>query len=167
MANPRQRKKLKNPRLKVTRRLANKHAKKLPSVNDSFLKKAWNRHLSTKENFSRLGLTMNVNSDVHKLNQILSGEAMIQKTVNGDMYIEELIKEPEKIISGNNLLNELEKQASYTSSKRKERHLSRNQLKMKEALTATYGQDFEKMARDRRLNPYQMTPNQLRCFLQK
>jgi nucleolar protein 16 len=164
MAHPRQRKKIKNPNKKVTRRVANKYYKKMPHITDPTLKKAWNKRLSMKQNFAQFGLALDVNTDIKNYNQPLAGEAVIERLPEGDMIID-VVREPKKIVASTPILEEWEKKAS--SITKRQRHLSRNEKKLKEILVATYGDDVEKMARDHKLNPYQRTATQLKHLIAK
>ncbi|KAL7751931.1 Nucleolar protein 16 [Sorochytrium milnesiophthora] len=62
MARPAARRKIKNPRLKVTRRLANKRAKRAPSAGNAVIAGAWDKTKTTRENYEALGLALHVNS---------------------------------------------------------------------------------------------------------
>ncbi|KAI6714266.1 hypothetical protein JHW43_003213 [Diplocarpon mali] len=59
------------------------------------------------------------------------------------------------------IVRKLEEQASMVAEKR-ERTQSEREREWIERLVLAYGEDFVRMARDRRLNPMQQTPNDLR-----
>merc|ERR1711900_35700 len=59
--------------------------------------------------------------------------------------------------SQNEIVRKLEEQASMVAEK-KERTQSEREREWIERLVGKWGEDFEKMARDRRLNPMQQTP---------
>jgi nucleolar protein 16 len=168
MAHPRGRKKVKNPKMKMTRKLANKHHKKMPHITDHAIKKAWNKQLTMRQNFARLGLALDVNTDISALNQPLAGEMIIERTAEGHVTMKESMKEepPARVSisnSPNEILKELEREACPVSKKKK--YLCMAKMKLKKGLIATYGNDFEKMARDRHLNPYQHTAAQLKRLI--
>lgn len=61
----------------------------------------------------------------------------------------------------NEIVRRLEEQAAMVGEKR-ERTQSEREREWIERLVAKYGDEYEKMARDRKLNPMQQTPNDLR-----
>ncbi|EKD14841.1 uncharacterized protein L3040_003941 [Drepanopeziza brunnea f. sp. 'multigermtubi'] len=61
----------------------------------------------------------------------------------------------------NEIVRRLEEQAAMVGEKR-ERGQSEREREWIERLVKAYGEDFQKMARDRKLNPMQQTPNDLR-----
>jgi len=63
--------------------------------------------------------------------------------------------------SKNEIVRKLEEQASMVPEKR-ERSQSEREKEWIERLVGKWGEDFEKMARDRKLNPMQQTPADIR-----
>jgi nucleolar protein 16 len=66
----------------------------------------------------------------------------------------------------NDIVRKLEEQASMGAEK-KERRQSHREREWIERLVGKYGEDFQKMARDLRLNPMQQTPADIRRRIEK
>jgi len=63
MARPSARKKIKNPNSKVTRRVANRHNKRKPSLATApkLIRENWDKNLTLIQNYERIGLIGNLN----------------------------------------------------------------------------------------------------------
>jgi nucleolar protein 16 len=163
MARPRHRKKLKNPNKIITRRLSDRHHKKIPSISDPTIKKVWNNQLSSSQNFRKLGLIADVNKELQISDSVLAGEARIGKIANDEVIIREFLPVPKRPVIENEIIKELENRAQPIL--REKKGLSENQKRLRDVLIVRHGQDVEKMARDRKLNPYQLTVGQLRRLI--
>nr|CAG8475936.1 10380_t:CDS:2 [Entrophospora candida] len=61
MARPRQRRKIKNPSLKLSRKTSNKHFKKIVVHGDPIIASNWNKKETLRQNYKRIGLLTSLN----------------------------------------------------------------------------------------------------------
>ncbi|RUS18063.1 ribosome biogenesis protein Nop16 [Endogone sp. FLAS-F59071] len=61
MARPRARRTIKNPGAKVSRRIANKHKKKVNIVSNPIIAKNWDKKKTLRQNYEKLGLMSTLN----------------------------------------------------------------------------------------------------------
>ncbi|CAJ0837139.1 2999_t:CDS:2, partial [Entrophospora sp. SA101] len=71
MARPRQRRKIKNPSLKLSRKTSNKHFKKIVVHGDPIIASNWNKKETLRQNYKRIGLLTSLNRVAGELKKVL------------------------------------------------------------------------------------------------
>ncbi|KAL1924571.1 uncharacterized protein VTP21DRAFT_4225 [Calcarisporiella thermophila] len=195
MARPRRRRTIKNPNSKVTRKTANKHFKKVDIKSNDIIRKNWDKTQTLRQNYERLGLMSRLNGlsggreineppkaeelteeDIKKLAKTLGPEhGIIQRDEEGNI-VNVIIgeaqdpdaifdAEPEKVEAKTDVVRALEERAS--NAVKTERHQSEGEQKWVQSLIDKYGDDYEAMFRDIKMNKYQQTASQLRKRCEK
>lgn len=89
----------------------------------------------------------------------------VVKVIHGTMKIDN--KEDEEVVENPSVIRQLEEYAQKNSKIRKERHLSERESEWLKSLYEKYGDDYEKMKWDKKLNIYQQTAADLRKRIQR
>ena len=90
-----------------------------------------------------------------------SAHSPLNDPLNELEHTEERSSDSTEIESPKGIVGELERQAS-AEVKKKPRHQSQREVEWLEALLKKYEDDYELMARDRKLNPYQQSTGEIR-----
>jgi hypothetical protein len=179
MTNPRQRRKIRNPNSKVSRKA--KVVKGTFTV-DPTLQKHWDRSKTLEQNFRRVGLSNRINGDIGKRTTQRKMEDWNWKrremVVGGELEgfdsEEEIFQELESIFCKESAeptqaVLDLETKAQELASKvvSQERTLSEYERSYISNLTSKYGNDYSRMFMDIKLNIRQLTANQLQRLAEK
>ncbi|KAF9432635.1 Nucleolar protein 16 [Entomortierella beljakovae] len=193
MATVRKRRTTKAPSRKITRKVANKHKKKVNVIGNKIIRDNWDRKATLRQNYARLGLLSSLNGvtggvelkddeDVEE-NELKSLEELaetltedqgiIQRDDDGNIInvivgkakSEEEIREMmerdvEPVKAKTDVVRALEAQAANIL--KTERYQSEGEVVWAAQLVEKYGDDYEKMFWDRKLNPNQQTAAQLK-----
>jgi nucleolar protein 16 len=188
MANPRQRHKARSSRKTNTRHTADK-LKKVSIQSNAIISQHWDKTKTLRQNYAKLGLVTNpnVNADAGGTEKLYpaakkeeavdahglkKGEALIQRddkgNVTGIIYGNPQ-EESESLLTQQDKEDEKERQKVIAA-------LEQRALEQKETvrvasdgerawlakIQAKYGENYEKAARDRRINPMQQTAADIR-----
>lgn len=177
MTRPCRRRKVKNPGNKVSRR---NRVVKHTATKEKVLQPHWDPKSTVEQNFKQLGLVRHVNHDITKpetfrrlkdwnwkrSQMVLEGEVSEYDT--DDDVIQELdtVFGPRSMEGETSVvvkeLEEIAKTNMAASKVKKERPLSEYESTYIKRLIEKYGDDFDKMFMDIKLNVQQMTSSQLR-----
>ncbi|KAI9001700.1 ribosome biogenesis protein Nop16 [Gaertneriomyces semiglobifer] len=207
MARPRARKTIKNPSRKTVRKNANPN--KVPHIMNDLIRKHWDKKLTLKQNYEKLGLIANLNGQAggteHGNEERMEAERKLREQVewrtidaptpssgdssnddelpeNYDVEVNGPIEVDARITAiGTNpssrrlplfkpqpstsIVGIMEEQAKNIA--KVERHASEQESKVFGDLMRKYGLDYAKMARDIKLNRYQLSEGQLRKKIEK
>ncbi|KAI5965342.1 NOP16 [Candida pseudojiufengensis] len=202
MVSVRKRKMARSSVKKNTRRVKDKQ-RDINIYSNPIIAKNWDKSLTLKQNYKKLGLTSKLNkpaggveqkietlTDLKKKykklqeqNQSVSiedientedpsripeGEARIVRdpktnevleVIYGTMKVEETEEEPKQ---ENSVIKELEEYASQHAKPKRERHLSERENEWAQKLYEKYGDDYDKMKWDKKLNIYQQSVGDLK-----
>lgn len=180
MATVRQRRKTKNPNTKVRQR--NRIVKETVILEPT-LERHWDRSKTLEQNFRTVGLANRINKDISKrMTQKRLQEwnwkrrEMVKKgELEGYDSEEEIFTELEGIFAKGevthqtDVVTELEEKANETASKSvpRIRQLSEYEQAYITRLVTKYGDDYDRMFMDIKLNERQLTANQLRKLAEK
>ncbi|RIA96622.1 ribosome biogenesis protein Nop16 [Glomus cerebriforme] len=194
MARPRKRRKIRNPSLKVSRKNANKHFKKFSIKGNSIVAANWDKKATLRQNYQRMGLMTSLNGvsggveklypnedqdiDIEEIKKTLGPEeGIIERDEKGNVInvvIGRSREEEEEevfdtkidpIPAKTDIVKALEAQAM--NAYKYEVHQPEGEKRFIEELIQKYGDDYDAMFRDMRLNIYQHTAAQLKKKCQK
>lgn len=185
MANPRQRQKQRTSRSKLTKRTGDK-LKKVHIAGSAIVAAHWDKKQTLQQNYKRLGLVTNPNVNpssggTEKLypespkpekvdeHGLKANEAIIKRDASGNVVdiiysavrdaSEENTTEPTEVIK------ELEQRAS--EARHTPREASAGELAWLKLIKNKYGDDYARAARDKKVNPMQQTPADIKKRMQK
>eukprot|EP00128_Syssomonas_multiformis_P006033 Colp12_sorted_trinity150504_noHs@26363 len=149
MTSVRQRRKRQSAKPSNTRKKGtqNKHFRKVV-IKDETIAKQWDKGLTLKQNFEKMGLAFDPNAGKAKINKSAEDEEM-----------EESPKEPTALVK------ELEEKAAQVV--KIVTTPSEGQAKFVQQLIAKHGTDYKAMSRDLKLNTYQHTAKKLKAMCEK
>jgi nucleolar protein 16 len=192
MAGPRKRRKLRNPSLKVSRKIANKHFKKISIKGNSIIAANWNKKATLRQNYQRMGLMTSLNGVAGGIEKLYPEEEIDKEEIKKTLGPEEGIIERDgkgnviNVIIGRSreeeeeevfdteidpvpaktdVVKALEVQAMNVC--KHESHQSEGEKRFIVELIQKYGDDYDAMFRDIKLNIYQHTAAQLKRKCQK
>ncbi|CAB4417583.1 hypothetical protein RhiirA5_310274 [Rhizophagus irregularis] len=195
MARPRKQRKIRNPSLKVSRKNANKHFKRVPIKGNSIIAANWDKKATLRQNYHRMGLMTSLNGvsggveklypdkaqeiDLEVIKKSLGPEeGIIERDEKGNVINvtigrsreeeeEEVFDtEIDPVPAKTDIIKALEAQAASVFSKH-ESYQSNGEKQFIEELIQKYGDDYDAMFRDIKLNIYQHTAAQLRKKCQR
>ncbi|CAG8500037.1 7886_t:CDS:2 [Acaulospora morrowiae] len=190
MARPRKRNKIRNPSLKISRKNANKHFKKFRVKGNALIADNWDNKATLRQNYQRLGLMTSLNGvsggveklypeepplvlDKEELKKTLGpDEGIIERDEQGNVINviigkghEEEDTEIKPAPAKTDVVKALEEQASKVY--KHEKYQSEGEKRFCEELISKYGDDYQSMFRDIKLNVYQHTEAQLKKKCEK
>ncbi|CAI2171339.1 480_t:CDS:2 [Funneliformis geosporum] len=194
MARPRKRHKTRNPTLKVSRKNANKHFKKVSIKGNSVIAANWDKKATLRQNYQRMGLMTSLNGiaggteklypeeaqkiDMEEIKKTLGPEeGIIERDEKGNVISVIIGKSREEeeeevfdteidpVPAKTNIIRALEAQAANVC--KREKYQSEGEKQFLEELIQKYGNNYDAMFRDIKLNIYQHTAAQLRNKCQK
>ncbi|KCV70290.1 hypothetical protein H696_02620 [Fonticula alba] len=157
MATARQRRRTKNPNRKVTRRVSDRQ--KNIHIENPALREAWDKRLTLKQNFERLGLALDPNAAA----PLAQKPFMDYLRPLDSLGLAKPVEDP-------SVLEQFEERASKPDTVHIQR-LTENEANRMLKFRQKYGSgivgdsskdDYVKMARDLKLNVYQLTANQIK-----
>ncbi|CCG82988.1 Ribosome biogenesis protein Nop16 [Taphrina deformans PYCC 5710] len=175
MANPRQRQKQRTSRGKLTKRTGDK-LKKVNIKGNAIIAANWDKTQTLQQNYKRLGLVSNPNINassggVEKLypdapkavevdgNGLKANEAIIKRDADGNVaeiiYSSVAAKPESALPETTDVVKALEQRA--LEEKLTPREASQGELEWLRRIIAKHGGNYEKAARDFKLNPMQQT----------
>ncbi|KAF9895731.1 Nucleolar protein 16 [Lobosporangium transversale] len=176
MATARKRRTTKTPSRKVTRKTANKHKKKVNVIGNKIIRENWDKKATLRgtEIKDEDEVMENEQKSLEELAASLTEEqGIIQRDDEGNIIniivgkaktkeeIEEMMeKEIEPVKAKTDVVRALEAQAANVL--KIECYQSEGEVVWAAKLVEKYGDDYEKMFRDRKLNPNQQTVAQLK-----
>ncbi|KAF9586619.1 putative lipase atg15 [Lunasporangiospora selenospora] len=193
MATVRKRRTTKAPSRKVTRKIANKHKKKVNIVGNKIIRDNWDKKATLRQNYARLGLQASLNglkggveikdeeeveeqeqkSLEEMLETLTEDQGIIQRDEQGNIVkvivgkakskeeVQEMMeRDLEPVKAKTDVVRALEARAANVL--KRERYQSEGEVVWAAKLVDKHGDDYEKMFRDRKLNPNQQTVSQLK-----
>ncbi|CAJ0827841.1 7143_t:CDS:2 [Entrophospora sp. SA101] len=163
MARPRQRRKIKNPSLKLSRKTSNKHFKKIVVHGDPIIASNWNKKETLRQNYKRIGLLTSLNrvagerDDEGNIVNVIIGEDEDENEV----FDKKIQPEPAKT----EIVKALEEEASKVF--KHEKYQSEGEIEFVKKMIERYGEDYDAMFKDIKLNVYQHTKKQLKKKCEK
>ncbi|KAI8348279.1 ribosome biogenesis protein Nop16 [Blakeslea trispora] len=179
---------------KNTRRTADRHKKRVTIHGNPIIKKNWDKKLTLKQNYAKLGLLTSLNGETggkekmnpdtpveaEELKKTLNpGEGLIQRDDEGNIvriivgekktHDEILDAEVPKVEAKTDVVRQLEAHAA--NAVHHEKYQSEYELDWVQKLINKHGDDYKAMFWDKELNVYQQTAAQLKkkcqAYLQK
>jgi hypothetical protein len=163
MARAAKRKRAKNPGTTTTRRVQNRHYKKVVITN-STIREAWDKSKTLQQNYRNLGLMNALNGGITQRHVQEAAQAW-----DADQYDESENKKdvtfPQiETKSKTDLVAKLEQESE---SVKKQRHYSEQEIMFYDECIAKHGNNYTRMSRDLKLNVNQMTRHQLETRIEK
>jgi nucleolar protein 16 len=203
MARPRQRKAIRNPSRKVSRKAKNRWNISFEGVHP-LVKQNWDKTKTLKQNYQALGLTSHLNgfaggTEEEALLRQKELELLEEKKQNVEWKLLDEVTQKEEenpiftppetdgpldervlrlglkinlksaVVSNAVPETDIIKQMREESANPhiEERHQSEQEMLVFEKLIAKYGEDYDRMVLDRKLNPYQLSAGQLKRKLKR
>ncbi|EPZ33805.1 Ribosome biogenesis protein Nop16 domain-containing protein [Rozella allomycis CSF55] len=167
MTRPCRRRKVKNPRSVVSRRVQNKHYKK-KIIHNAIVREDWNHDQTLLENYKQIGLRTRLNDGLTK-----KSVADAVSILNIDQ-IEELVEQGQlvdktfEVENADNseptpVVKKLEEKAERLNSAKTEKYFSLQEIEFIKSMIKKHGGDFKikAMEKDKKLNVWQNTARQL------
>nr|CAG8505592.1 13819_t:CDS:2 [Entrophospora candida] len=192
MARPRQRRKIKNPSLKLSRKTSNKHFKKIVVHGDPIIASNWNKKETLRQKVAggieklypdnveeekdRGKIEYDDNNNKEELKKVLGPNVGIIERDDEGNIVNVIIGEDEdenevfdKKIQPEPAKTEIVKALEEEASKvfKHEKYQSGGEIEFVKKLIERYGEDYDAMFKDIKLNVYQHTKKQLKKKCEK
>ncbi|KAI8812329.1 putative nucleolar protein [Cladochytrium replicatum] len=158
----------KNPGSKVSRKAKNPKRISLATVHP-IIQKNWDRKLTLRQNYEKLGLVVSLEGAAGGLSKNAGEEEAVETAPSRlpPIGTKVNVRRTKPVLMGeidppkqNSIVEEMEEVAR--NPYKEERHASEHEVQFLKDLVRNHGDDYEAMARDKKLNPFLLSAGQLK-----